>query len=158
MSPLLAVDSISALVGAARRMVAELDADALLPRLLGVLNRMLPADRDLLLDVLEHDVVARTLVTDDNVWSRFALHPNPFAHLYHRADAVPPARSLPYEECVRSARVGARMAMTLPPKPAGWVPAEDTRAACARLPPDQRAFVVAMSTKIRDRLRSRPAT
>lgn len=155
MKPLLEIDSIRALLVAARLMVDELDGDELLPRLIAVLERILPQDRDVLLDVLEHDVVARTGIDEDNVWSRFKLHPNPFARLYHRPDAPEPAHSLPYEETVRSARMGARTAMAVPRVP-GWTPSPATMEAAARLTPEQRAFVIGMSTRIRDHLRARP--
>jgi hypothetical protein len=153
-NPLLELESVRALILAARRMVDELEVDTLLPRLLAVLQGILPEDRAVLLDVLEHDVVARTGIDEDNVWSRFKLHPNPFARLYHRPDAPEPAHSLPYEETVRSARMGARTAMSVP-RSAGWTPSPETVAAAARLTPEQRAFVRAMSTKIRDHLQSR---
>jgi hypothetical protein len=152
--PLLEIDSIRALITAARRMVDELDADGLLPRLLGVLERILPEDRGVLLDVLEHDVVARTAIDDGNLWGRYKLYPNPFARLYHRTNAPEPAHSLAYEETVHSARMGSRMSMTVERTP-DWRPAAETLALRARLSPEERACVVSISTMIRDRLRAR---
>jgi hypothetical protein len=153
-TPLLEIDSVRALIAAARRMVDDLETDALLPRLLGVLQRILPEDRDELLDILEYDVYSRTIIAEDNVWARYKLHPNPFARLYHRADAPEPEHNLPYEETVRAARMAARTAMPVARAP-GWRADPHTTAACARLTAEQRDYVYALSTRIRDRLRSR---
>jgi hypothetical protein len=152
--PLLEIDSIRALLTAARRMVDELDADGLLPRLLHVLEGILPEDRGVLLDVLEHDVVARTAIDDGNLWGRYKLYPNPFARLYHRTNAPEPAHSLAYEETVHSSRMGARMSMTVTRTP-DWRPSDETLAVCARLTAEERACVISVGKLIRDRLRAR---
>ncbi len=154
MKPLLEIESLRALIAAARRVVDELESDALLPRLVAVLRRILPNDRDELLDILEYDVYSRTIIAEDNVWARYKLHPNPFARLFHRADAPEGAHSLPYEETVRSARMAVRTAMRVP-RPAGWRANAETIAACARLTAEQRAYVCSLSTRVRDHLRAR---
>lgn len=154
MKPLLEIESVRALLSAARDMVDDLESDALLPRLVAVLRRILPEDRDELLDILDYDVYARTIIGEDNVWARYKLHPNPFARLYNRADAPEPAHSLPYEETVRSARMAARTVMRVPRTPE-WRPAPDTVAACARLTAEQRDYVYALSLRIREHLRAR---
>jgi hypothetical protein len=153
-TPLLEIDSVRALIAAARAMVDELETDALLPRLLDVLRRILPEDRDELLDILEYDVYARTIIAEDNVWARYKLHPNPFARLYNRADAPEAEHGLAYEETVRSARMVARTAMRVS-RPPGWRANPETVAACARLTAEQRDYVYALSMRLRDHLRAR---
>jgi hypothetical protein len=153
-TPLLEIDSVRAIIAAARHMVDELESDALLPRLLDVLQRILPQDRDELLDILEYDVYARTIIAEDNVWARYKLHPNPFARLYNRADAPEPEHGLLYEKTVRSARMAVRTAMRVP-RPPAWRANRDTITACARLTAEQRDYVYALSTRIRGHLRAR---
>lgn len=151
---MLEIESVRALISAARHIVDDLESDALLPRLLEVLRRILPEDRDELLDILEYDVYARTIIAEDNVWARYKLHPNPFARLYTRAATPESEHGIAYEETVRSARMAARTAMQVP-RPPAWRANQDTIDACARLTAEQRDYVYGISKRLRDHLRAR---
>lgn len=137
----------------ARRLVGEMSTDRLFPRLVLLVASLMPQDREPLLNMLEHEVGARLLASADAVWSRFALHTNPYARLFRRAAEPEPERSLAFDECMLAARVGARIALSLPP-PSGS-PANATLRLWRGLSSQERAVVLACSMMLQERLRAR---
>lgn len=139
----------------ARRTVDEMSRDPLFPRLVLVLGSILAEDREPLFRMMEHEIGARILASKSGVWSRFALRANPFARLFHRPTEPPPGRSLAFDECVLAARVGARIALQIPPSTGAASPA--TRRVWRALSPEARAVVTASSLLLQERLRARSA-
>ncbi|HEV7735210.1 MAG TPA: hypothetical protein VGR62_23770 [Candidatus Binatia bacterium] len=141
---------------AALAMVEKLGDDEMLRRLGAVLQRVLPEDGEPLLGLLEHVADSHVLIEGDNVWARYLRRINPFARLFERTGTAPRASHLPQEECLHATRVGARIAMTLAPRPAGgWRPTTQTVDAARRFTPEERAYVADTTRSIQARLRAR---
>jgi hypothetical protein len=141
------VEALDTLLGTAARLIDELCDEQLLQRLIGVLGCILPEDREGVLAVLEHDANVHAAVPDENVWARFATRPNPFALLYTRGGGRGPAASVRSLEIQRAARLGVRMAQSLPPwGEGGWE--EQTVRTWRALSPEARAYVIGMSQRV----------
>lgn len=145
--PVEAVDALDTLLGTAMRVIDELRNEGLLERLVALLACMLPEDRQPILRILEHDSQAHTQLGEGNVWSRFALRPNPFAQLFSRVVAAGRAPGVRYLEARRATSVGVRMARALPPwGEGGWEP--ETIDTWRRLAPEVRTYLIGMSHRI----------
>ncbi len=145
--PAEAVDALDTLLGTAMRIIEELRGEGLLERLVSVLACMLPEDRGPILQILEHDSVAHARLGAGNLWSRFALRPNPFAQLFSRTVAGGRAQEVRYLETRRATIVGVRMARSLPPwGEGGWEP--ETIELWRRLPAEEKAYVVGLSRRV----------
>ncbi len=156
MTPPHQIESIRTMLNAAIGMVEKLGNDEVFRRLGAVLPLVLPEDREALLELLEHVADSHVLIEGDNVWARYLRRINPFARLFERSGTAPRASNLPQEECLHAARVGARIAMNLAPRPAGgWRPMASTVEMARRLTPEQRAFVAETTRGIQARLRGR---
>ena len=145
--PVEAVDALDTLLGTAMRVIDELRNEGLLERLVALLACMLPEDRQPILRILQHDAQQHTQIGAGNVWSRFALRPNPFAQLFSRAVAGGRAPGVRYLEARRATGVGVRMLRSLPQwAEGGWEP--ETIDTWRRLPPETRTYLVGMSHQI----------
>src|SRR4029450_4040936 len=142
-----AVDALDTLLGTAMRVIDDLRAEGLLERLVALLACILPEDREPIGRIIEHDAEAHSQLGDGNLWARFALRPNPFAHLFTRANVrgrVPGAR---YLEARSATSMVGGAARALPPGgAAGWD--RETPATWRRLAPETRTYLVAMSRRI----------
>jgi hypothetical protein len=145
--PADAVDALDTLLGTAMRVVDELRGGGMLERLVALLGCMLPEDREPIVRILEHDAEAHSQLGDGNLWSRFALRPNPFAQLFSRANVRGRVPGVRYLEARRATNVGVRMARSLPPWGEGGWDAE-TIATWRGLTPETRAYLVGMSRRI----------
>jgi hypothetical protein len=145
--PADAVDALDTLLGTAMRVIDDLRGEGLLERLVALLACMLPEDREPIVRIIEHDAEAHSQLGDGNLWSRFALRPNPFAHLFTRANVRGRVPGVRYLEARRATSVGVRMARTLPPwGEGGWEP--ETIDTWRRLEPETRSYLVGMSQRI----------
>jgi hypothetical protein len=145
--PADAVDALDTLLGTAMRVIDDLRGEGLLERLVALLACMLPEDREPIVRIIEHDAEAHSRLGEGNLWSRFALRPNPFAHLFTRASVRGRVPGVRYLEARRATSVGVRMARTLPPwGEGGWEP--ETIDTWRRLDPEKRTYLVGMSQRI----------
>lgn len=145
--PTEAVGALDTLLGTAMGIIEELRGEGLLERLVSVLACTLPEDREPILRILEQDSVAHPRLGEGNLWSRFALRPNPFAQLFSRTVAGGRAQEVRYLEARRATIVGVRMARSLPPwGEGGWE--RETIELWRRLPAEEKAYVVGMSRRV----------
>jgi hypothetical protein len=83
------LDAIRTLVGTAEALVAGLNDDPLLARLLRAFLALPPGDRETILGVLERDAAWRRIVRETHEVTGIAVRPNPHASLYvHVFDPV----------------------------------------------------------------------
>ena len=148
MISLQAADALDTLLRTAVGVLGELRDEGLLGRMISVLACMLPEDREGVLQVLEHDAGTHLQSHDeDKVWPRFALRPNPFAHLYTRVTGTDRGQGVRYLETRRAAVLGVRMARSLPPRgEGGWEP--ETVAIWHGLSPEVRGYLTDLSRRI----------
>lgn len=141
-----AVEALETLIGTATRVIDQFRREGLLERLVAVAGCMLPGDREEIVQILEHDANQRASVGRGNLWSRFALRPNPFAQLYTRAPHRGASHGIRYLESRRATVVGARLARSLPPwGEGGWEP--ETIATWRRLSADEREYITDLSRR-----------
>ena len=144
------LQALGAMLRGASELVAEVAADPLFRRLLGVFTAMPTGDRETIIRVLEREVDLRGMSRDTQAYIGLETYPNPNARLYVRAFA-PAAQTSQLDQddmmlaTVRFGRV-AQLLLT-PEMHEEWVAA--SREAFPHMEPEERAGVVRVVDEFR---------
>jgi hypothetical protein len=153
------VDTLAALLDAASHIVDELSGD-LVGRVVDVLGKFPPEDREFVLQVLEREARSRMLAEASGATTGMSLRPNPNARLYVRV-VDPGPLAVDHEKIVTASLRSMRMVhAVITPIRDRWLAA--MRAAIHMLDADERAGVVQFTSDIlalvEEAERSEPAT